>query len=581
MTARTLIAFAVAFAALVPPAAVTLAPRTAEGAAARPDWCGAYKSVDDTKAKWVDGYIKSEHWSVRVRNYIGASACDKPDDPMRQALVETWRSQFLAENGGTAKDFSEMIALHMNKDEVERQRKESCDALRGEGSAESKRAVASSLAYVFDCPTTPTPDADDLLWWTDKPNAPELVKTLLVRSCISTSDDFGLKYKSGALCLGTTIDRARLDAEINVPRFNVFARTRLREAFGQAKLLMDGWIQRTQAAGKQNPDMQKIFVDAPAAGARAWQATYQGHKEALDLAFDLEEKLDVSAAAQKGCSARVRGLLAAYMQEKKPRTVEEARKVLADSVGYPLATNLMKCDVLDGAALETLALSADLYGTKNVRKMRGPGFAAYWAALDAYTEAKSASRQLPINNLPDPGDYADRRAGEASSQALRGVDAGGGDMHGVVAALKPEGDNVKVTFKKEQIKVYDEACETDYRTITGFGTDGSARFATYCRTLSTFTMHVVSEDPVVIAKAFAGALVVGQKILFIANRTTSPRAAFPTEVYADKEQKNLVAYLGIPLARSAAAPSASSAGDAKPSKAGAKKRVKGKKSKKS
>jgi hypothetical protein len=553
------------------PAARGGAIPNAEAAPSKPDWCGSYAAKDDQKAKWVDGYIKSEGWSDRVRNYVALGACDKADDAARQAQVDGWRSQYMAHFGTTARDFSEMAALYMNKDEVEKQRKAFCGTLRtGRGQPESVAKVDQDIGAVLHCGVGSVPDADAaLVWWVDRPTSSEITRALYVNGVLERTLGSSTRRRDGELYYGLLdsvdikgLDRARLDAELNQARFTPFVRTTLRETHGRAKVLSKVYAEFLQSEGAKSADVKKIFADAPEAGAREWNALYQSHKEQFEAAFDLEEKFDVNPAAQKGCSVKLRGYLTAYLAEKKVTTAELAHAISTDPLGYQLMTNLAKCDAVEGNAMAAGFERSEVFGVGNgARLLRGPRIAAYYAAMDAYADAQSKQRPVPFGTPPSLGPSPRTRV-DAIVAASDGKPASGGIRYGVVGKLTPSDASVLVTFAKNAQKVYDVQCVEDRSRIAGISSDGKFEYSTYCKPLPTFKMVDRTEQPINVPKALAGSLTVGRTLEFVSDDAT--KQGFPARVFADKEKKVLVSYVGVPITANASVASAAPTSEAAP-----------------
>lgn len=535
--------------------AVMCATTIAEAAPGRPDWCGSYKPGEDNKAKWVDGYIQSEGWSERVRQYVAAGACDKPDDAARQKDVEKWRAQYLATFGGTARDFSEMAAVFLDRDQREKQQEAVCKSLKTSGSetalAQSERVIAAQLRC------SASPDSAIVHYWADRPDASEILRAASIVEEFSDDETFGRKYKSLALAIPEAasperLDRAKLDAELAAnPRYNAYAKVRLRELQNKARRYAEVW----RATVNANPDVKKVLIDAPLEAVKAWESAYTAHKAAMDYAYESIAKIDADPSSAKGCSDKLRGYFSSYIAEKKPGSIDQAHALTNDYVGYKLLSALRLCEGVDGHAVASLAAGYELNRKEAGRELRGPRAAAYYAAVDAFAALLKNKKELPFKSLPQfeavEQKLVDKKLPTSTARYW------GKHSTGIVSKVTAGADGtVKVTFKKEPVKNYETECFENRDSIRGFDENGKIEYGWVCRPSGKFTITMEGEAPVSIPKEHAGLVSPGRTLTFAVDDAGNGRSAFPLEVFTRKDKKTLVGFLmaGVSADATATAP---------------------------
>jgi hypothetical protein len=157
--------------------------------------------------------------------------CDKPDDSARQQQVDKWRSKYVARFGGTAKDFSEMLAVYINREDREKQQEAVCKTLKPQGGPSATREIERALYKQLSCidalKQKYDEDPDVLLYWTDRPGASEIARAASTVDAYSSDDTFGRSTRASRWSSPTPRRRSVSIAQSSTPSLRTRAITRL------------------------------------------------------------------------------------------------------------------------------------------------------------------------------------------------------------------------------------------------------------------------------------------------------------------------------------------------------------------
>jgi hypothetical protein len=115
---------------------------------------------------------------------------------------------------------------------------------------------------------------------------------------------------------------------------------------------------------------------------------------------------------------------------------------------------------------------------------------------------------------------------------------------GVVKSASKGKDGVAVVFAKDKQKVWSESCTTTNRLVM-FDHDGKPIYHRNCK--GKVVSADVSPDPITVPEALAEGIAPGRFVRFGVSNSARARVSMPFEIYKDKNGKNLVAWMTIPL----------------------------------
>lgn len=374
-----------------------------------------------------------------------------------------------------------------------------CAALKVDAATPADvRAVEKAIGEMLGCKDVARDPA--LAFWTDAPNASQLARLAVVADCLPADIDRPRDLVEALRCHPdlALLDRAKLDAELEADaRFDAAAKTTLRETFERTRAKADSWAKQATALAATSPEARAVLIDAPRRAATDWNAAYLANREAVDAAFGF------SAKSNSGCSGAMRQHLTTYLGKKSAKTPAASAAAMTESIGYPIVDALAQCEQVDGEPLAAQALGTNVLG-KSPRWHRGPRVAAYWAGLDALDASDGAQRIFGAS-------FGVFRKFPRASSAV--VTRAAQEREQVVASIRAaKGGTAIVTFEGSSASIY-------------------------------------------VAAAHSTGLAVGRKVVFLQDGAR----AFPTTVFADRDKKTPVAFMGTLLPGAPSTPSIPSA----------------------
>lgn len=354
------------------------------------------------------------------------------------------------------------------------------------------RAVEKSIGILLGCKDVARDPA--LAFWTDGPQVSQLARLAVVSDCLPSEMDRPRDLVEALRCYPDVqgLDRAKLDAELDADaRFDASAKTTLRTAMDRARASADSWVKQANALAAKSPEARAVLFDAPAKAMKEWQAAYASNKDGVDAALALAPKMATDAA--RGCSTPMRQHLSAYLVKKSAKTPASATTAMTDPIGYPIADVLAQCEQLDGEPLAAQALADGVLG-KATKWHRGPRVAAYWAGVDAIDASDGAQRIFTASF---------RVFRKFPRERAQIVTRAASEREQIVASVKAQKGGARIAFVNE------------------------------------------SAAPVFVSSPFANSLAPGQKVIYL--QESAGTRAFPLSIFADKDKKDPVAFMGTPL----------------------------------
>jgi hypothetical protein len=542
-----------------PPPGVTVARPAA------PSWCAGYKP-----RPWLPGslaYDDVRHgYTETALEEVAQLACDRPGDPGRQAWIAFYRQGWLNIVGTTDADDRDALAARMHLRDAERVVTEQvCKPLyRRDERRPADRAFDRLRADALGCGGLPfeiraTGDDAAISFWLDGAAEPpdELVRVGWVLHCLQTGAS-SVDPASVHVALGNyaycghdalKLDRAGFERDLAVRRLPPLARARAHEVFGYTKKLVASYEQALAALAQQDPDYGHLAHEVPAQAFAAWVKTRAANAAAFDAAAAVEDQLRGGNRKEvAGCGPTLRKLLQAHVAAVGPKTVDEIRDAATDDVGTPLLRALITCDAFE-ERYGLVDAEVKLEGAGRVH--RGPRTAAFWAAMDRVTEivkdktkflAQPARFGAPLPRLELEANPI-HVAYEATFNKAH-LDRG---AKGTVAAVKPQGDGVMVSFRTESWQEPILDCH-DTNRVDRILADGRLEYRQSCVSRGTRTAHSTLR-PVWMPRDLAAGLKAGVVMSLQIDDTPSPPQGFPLEVYADAGKKHLVQYAGFPVGK--------------------------------
>jgi hypothetical protein len=209
-----------------------------------------------------------------------------------------------------------------------------------------------------------------------------------------------------------------------------------------------------------------------------------------------------------------------------------------------LLTRLILCEAAEGNLHQAFMLFELV---REGRPARGPRFAVYYAVMDELSEIRADRNRFPIEHamLGHKGIGALGSAYMLWGNRVMLDEA----ATGVVKAVKPADSGVLVEFTttKHREPVY--RC-TPTNRVRSIDPGGELRYWHDC--VQTGTKVVSKTHPTIwVPKAYANGIRPGATIAFRADLTnrhaSGERYGIVTEVWADQDQKKLLAYFGLGL----------------------------------
>ncbi len=517
-------------------------------------WCDLAKSKSystGAMARAIQRGIK-DGWGGGVMLEAGEAVCVNPGAPgymkNTMAIVQDWVNM----TGQTKAEAVESIRARMQKEAWDKGQEETCAALGvSREASDEERALVAARQRFFGCNYDKAPqwsqnDTDSIRGWLDFGGVPAdpVLHVYEIRQCLRNyapgKDPQYNDVFNWAICSASAsrLDKAAFDKWLAGAKLNIYGRTIARESFSVARMLHLRYAAIAKMLIKQEAAFQGLF-ELPEKEWTKWEKLRADHKAAVDAAMAYHKLFfGPSKNARKGCFENLRKLWAPGLAKAKPTTLQDARTAINHEINNLVTAELMLCAAADGQSLFSNLLERERAFS---RRLRGPRGAAFYAMIDALTALIADRENFPMRTKQYLG-YDDEFIRIALSYA-RDKDSFGSDAESVIDKLTPAGDDVKITFAKVKVMTDELSCKPTNR-INYINASGIVEYHNDCRVVGQKEV-TLQEEPVIVPAWAAGGLKKGNLGSFYINGPE--RRGFPSAVWADKDRKALVNYLGVEL----------------------------------
>ena len=517
-------------------------------------WCDLAKSKSystGAMSRAIQRGIK-DGWGGGVMLEAGEAVCVNPGAPgymkNTMAIVQDWVNM----TGQTKAEAIESIRARMQKEAWEAGYAATCNSLTVSGEAsEADKALNEARRMFFGCNYHKVPqwsenNTDSIRGYLDFGAGPvdPILQVYEVRQCLNNySADRNPQYTdvfNWAVCspVGNRLDKAAFDKHVAGLKLDVYGRTIARESFAVAKMLHLRYTGIAKGMIAQEPAFKALF-EIPEKEWTKWAKLAADHKAAIDAAMAYHKLFfGPSKNARKNCFEKLRLVWAPYIAKIKITDLQAARTALTHEVNSILTIEMMLCSAADGQSLFANLISRELGYSRSVI---GPRTGIYYAMIDAIVEIIADRESFPMRPKQHYG-HVGVNFYTALSYA-RDKDSFGGDAESVIDKLQPTGDDVKIIFIKTKMMVDELSCKQTNK-ISRINDSGIVEYQSDCRPVGKKEI-TLQEEPVIIPAWAAGGLKKGNLGSFHINGPE--RRGFPATVWADKDKKSIVNYLGVEL----------------------------------
>ncbi|MBU1243010.1 hypothetical protein KKD52_18585 [Myxococcota bacterium] len=343
-----------------------------------------------------------------------------------------------------------------------------------------------------------------------------------------------------AVCspVASRLDKAAFDSHVAGLKLNLYGRTIARESFAVAKMLHYRYAGTAKVMIAQEPAFKALF-EIPEKEWTKWEKLRADNKAAIDAAMAYHKSFfGPSKNARKGCFENLRKVWAPYIAKIKAADLQAARMALTREINSILSTEMMLCSAADGQSLFANLISREFGYSFSVS---GPRMGIYYAMIESIVGTIADRENFPMRPKQNMG-HVGVNFNVALSYA-RDKDSFGSEGEAVIEKLTPSGDDVKITFIKIKMMVDELSC-TETNKIRYINASGIVEYQQDCRPIGRKEV-TLQEEAIIIPAWSAGGLKKGNLASFYINGPQ--RRGFPAVVWADKEKKSIVNYLGVEL----------------------------------
>lgn len=534
-----------------------------------PPWCGAAKADDEAGlsglralARNITNFNEARYFSFGPLLHAARAACVAKDNDDVKKLTAALVQSVVNVVGLSQADAIADVTARLDEEGLVAAKKKVCADLKPSDEAEGDaKAVAQAKWLLLGCGddvamdsglwlNTDALDQNDTAYWLDTAEKPESQALLLASLLGATRNADALKEQPYRLLSWATaqldlpqLDGAALEKELGADVMaNTWAKLLVKESLGALGRQRTQYEAQVKAFIAKDEAWKDILVEAPKKAVADWRARAQQFQKALDESRAFERKaLGPSRKAAKGCAPTLRAGFAAYLKTVSVKSPKEfSHAVVGDPVGSLLLQRLAVCEAAEGHPSIAGMLRASV---EEGRILRGPRFAALYAAIEALGEVKKDRPKFAVDpqaiRVPWSVALMERFGDSMESVGLKSYEGVEGS---VVKTVKPEGDKVRVVFITEKFTRPAHIC-VDTNRILRIEPNGTVlyyRNCTFGKQWETVTVHL---EDAVIPKDTAAGIKPGTYV-----EVARPGAgAVPLAVYPDKGQAKLVAWRGFPL----------------------------------
>lgn len=324
------------------------------------------------------------------------------------------------------------------------------------------------------------------------------------------------------------LDWKAVEKELAGAPFNngEYARAVASESFHILKWRRDVFEKAIDKLAKQAGEYATILREAPKKGFAQWDKVTAPWKAELARSLAFEKKLsEPSRKVLQGCSKELMPDVQKLIKSYKKTDYHELVKALAND---PIATLLLSRLAVCFAAEKVVGGSGAFRDIGNQgRAFRGPRSMAYYAVIDALTDALKDRPKL----LLEHSNFVYRSQGltdvyndEFSYSGSVPRDPKDTREKGIVKDVKKSGDGLTVVFKTVKIKYPEYNCVSTNRPIR-IRSDGGIEYQQNCKATgkmlsSDETPSPITISPLLAAGVKAGAYVVanGNIVVYVAKK---------------------------------------------------------------
>lgn len=512
----------------------------------------------------IESFTTGRYFSFGSAVSAAQSMCLAPDNPDVKLLAKALVQAVVNVVGYGAEDAVADLTARLDEAAMKKSKAALCQALKPSGEADGDvKALADAKWMLFGCDQASALDgalwtntsgvnADATVYYLDTAVTPESEVLRLAWLLSATRDADKLPEQPHRAILAAMVlldvdgfDAKRAEAELAQPPFagNAWAQVVTRESVGAATVRAKAYRAAVDGLTAKDDGWKELLVTAPKKAVADWTARAAKFDDALAHSREFEKQaFGPSRKALKGCAPALRADFSAYLKTVKAATAQEfSQAVVGDPVGSLLLHRLAACESAEGNKATAGLLKASW---EEGRVLRGPRFAALYAAIEVLGELKKDRPKFPLEpgsvRAPVNRDLLERFDDGIASVAVKHY---GPEMTGsVVKTVKKQGDTVRVVFTttKSTIPAHDCVDTNRIMRIEPNGTILYYRNCTFGKRMVTYTEHL--EDAVMPA-----ALATGIKAGAWVEVTRAGDYGLPLVVYADKSQKKLVAWRGFGL----------------------------------
>lgn len=292
-----------------------------------------------------------------------------------------------------------------------------------------------------------------------------------------------------------------------------FARAVASESFHSLKWRRKLYEEAIDKLAKQASEYNTILREAPKSGFAQWDKVTAPWKAELARSLAFEKKLsDPSRKVLQGCSKElmpdVQKLIKSY---KKPDYAELVKALANDPIASVLLSRLAVC-----FAAENVVGSGAFRDIVNQgRAFRGPRTMAYYAVVDALTEALKDRPKLLLvhtNFAYRSQGLADVYGGEFRFNGSAPRNPKETSTKGIVKEVKKGNDGLTVVFKAQKLKYPEYDCVATKRPIR-IRADGGIEYEQNCRATGKMLSQDNTPSPITISPVLAGGVKPGAYVV--------------------------------------------------------------------
>jgi hypothetical protein len=543
-----------------------------------PTWC---KSVKDPTAHGRSAGALSRTIDAGQNEYgqmISAAqmVCLWPTDPAIKHAVQYILQHWMNWTGETQAQAIESITLRVNDEKFAADQKKLCTDLKIDGETEGEEKWFNRAErLLMGCGLSPgnpqwldntTVDSELFAFLDMSENEPsELVRVADILSSQRYIFNNDRNYFDGRLATYVihSIDfKALSDAGLQKAlsaapyKDNSFARAVGLESEALARLAAANIQKEVDARAAKDPDWKTLLVTAPQAGVKAWTDMAVKYKDQLARSNAFEHKFwGPSKKAYAGCWKDLRKDFLTVLKDQKHGTEQELKESLNNPIVALLFTRLIGCASVDQDPMYAERLYR--LEEEGIRPARGARTAAYYAAVEAWSQIHSDREKFPVSDQDmrqmihmDKGIV--HRSFEQNNGRKSNIDNGttwvGDAGEGTVASAKKRKEGLEITFVKTKQQFMGRSC-TPTNRILQWRADGSPLYYENCHDTGLYFANTTPEPLVIPVDEWQEGIKAGVVMKFDATpKYQNPiRYGLPLTVYGDKSKKKLLMWQGFAM----------------------------------